>query len=349
MKFNATLFLVAIAVVLNGGCRSMPTWNWWQARRSDPADSTPIARSAPELPSQIAARTEGDTAPPFTSGVQITIPETPEEGSQPYASTGYPSTSIAGIGSLVPPKLAVNTPVANADITTGSDGTQPNVSITPASSVAAGSAPYSTKPPLGGTSSVAPPTAPVQLNPNAMPALPQRESLVGNTRPAATNSLTSSPATSFSDNPLPRVSLPPLSPPIAATSNVVAPANPGYSAVSAPSVSIPPPTRPSVGFPQATLPQASLPPTSIARAAVTTPDNASEVSGNASPGAAAAVATTATASSLGEQRVASTAGLPYRPGGTGDYEGSVSVATRPGGVNLNPPQIPQNSSPSTRY
>ena len=171
---------------------------------------------------------------------------------------------------------------------------------------------------------------------------------MGNTRPAATNSLASSPAASFSDNPLPRVSLPPLSPPIAATGNVVAPANPGYSAVSAPSVSIPPLTRPSVGFLKR-APAASRPPTSIARDTVATPDNASGRFANATRGAAAAVATTATASSLGENRVVSTAGLPYRPGGTGDYEGSVSVATRPGGMNLNPPQNPQNSSPSTRY
>ncbi len=94
-----TIAGVALACALGTGCQSKQRWAMWSPFSRSPKDESMLARTAPQLPSEVAKAAEkggaqGDTslaaAPPFKPG--IGLPSLPPSVTAPPASPYNPTT-----------------------------------------------------------------------------------------------------------------------------------------------------------------------------------------------------------------------------------------------------------------
>ena len=341
--------LALTATVGAVGCKSMPSLTWWKtASKTEMADSTAVAHSAPALPSEVALQTE-NVAPPTVSTV----------AAAPYVSTGAPAVSTSPYPSTSAPPFKV-------------EPTAPQV----ASAAPAASAPATMAVPANNNvGSIAMP-----YNPNSVPPVAQTAATMPvDTGPSRYGSL---------PNVAPGVAptTPPVSPPsaVAATPNVAptppAPAfNPSQSgalgsryantnvaSTTAPAFDTPVDTAPPIAVAQ-NASDASYPQTPVSSTPV--PPAPSQSFGStglgdrysqAAPAAAPVIAQTVTAPpavptapSAPQAPVAQTAAMaePYRPGGTSSYpsgqaQPAYQIATRPEAPTSAPPVQIEGSVPN---
>ena len=221
--------LAACVGIGSVGCKSMPQMAWWKtASHADP-ESTPVARTAPALPSEIAKQAEGLGKP---ASVQITggeaspfVPNTaPAAVASATASTAgtYPSTGATGYPTTTaPPIPAAAPPATTANLGSSALPYNPNA-VPPAATASAapitspvpnGNRYASTSTPtaaagFGGLNTAAPPRYANQI-PAAQPPVtnqpfatnPGNLLAAGTSANAVTNSPTTTNANTLAANP----------------------------------------------------------------------------------------------------------------------------------------------------
>ncbi len=106
-------FFAAILVALgisSIGCKSMPSLTWWKTASKTNIESTAVAHTAPELPSEIAIQTEAlaaTTASPASAATSVAAPYSATAPTA-YPSTGAPSFTPAPASNTVAAAPASN-------------------------------------------------------------------------------------------------------------------------------------------------------------------------------------------------------------------------------------------------
>ncbi|MBN1854917.1 MAG: hypothetical protein JW829_19440 [Pirellulales bacterium] len=204
------LMTVAMVGFLVAGCQSGPRWDWWRIGKANPADSSPVARTASvELPSVAASRAEkgmpglnpanagmdgGGFAPQFQPGIQAPAADSLAANAASYPTTGYSTSTLPGIPPTVGSPMHSGSPVAPPN--TGQQGPYDPNSYA-ASQVA--QAPLSTQSPQFSTPGVANRQAPVYL-PSAA-TVPSYGAAPGPSSPAFNDTFSPPPANSAVNGP----------------------------------------------------------------------------------------------------------------------------------------------------